>query len=388
MVFVVFDLVFLLVSQGFGWDGRLRNYIYCTAWLLSVLWRYCLGGRKGIQPVKTEWWGAGVVICLERDADLYMAQLMPLPLTVSCFYKIQIDFTFLVPAHPGGPGKGPINGCVCWVEHKTLTQSATVLSMCVCSTQRLPSRRPVQQCGKFHWQHLWTVGWYVGQTPMFTHCWSTSCRGHYPREFAEHFSLCLQCFDTVGWAVRKSIRPVKNWVMRCWCDYLSGVRSRLFAYGPADATAIHKTPSSLASFKSRLEKRPLNACSSSSSQRLWSYDLMALYRSVYYYLLLLLLFLSTSYELSVWIDDAGWLVSIYERSDVSESVRLSVPSVDSGSNKLLVCCFLAVSRCLPLSQPGRWQQILVANYHRHQSSGCSQRQCCDCIRIDISIVSE
>jgi len=47
---------------------------------------------------KTEWWGAGVVICLERGADLHMAQLMPLPLTLSCFSKIQIGFTFLVPA--------------------------------------------------------------------------------------------------------------------------------------------------------------------------------------------------------------------------------------------------------------------------------------------------
>jgi len=46
-----------------------------------------------------------VVICLEQGADLHMAQLMPLPLTVSCFSKIQIGFTFLVPAHPGGPGK-------------------------------------------------------------------------------------------------------------------------------------------------------------------------------------------------------------------------------------------------------------------------------------------
>ena len=61
---------------------------------------------------KTEWWGAGMVICLERDADLHMAQLMPLPLTVSCFSKIQIGFTFLVPAHLGSPGKGPLNGCV------------------------------------------------------------------------------------------------------------------------------------------------------------------------------------------------------------------------------------------------------------------------------------
>ena len=50
---------------------------------------------------KTEWWGAGMVICLERGAYLHMAQLMPLPLTVSCFSEIQIGFTFLVPAHPG-----------------------------------------------------------------------------------------------------------------------------------------------------------------------------------------------------------------------------------------------------------------------------------------------
>ena len=49
--------------------------------------------------------GGGVVICLERGADLHTAQLMPLPLTVSCFSKIQIGFTFLVPAHLGSPGQ-------------------------------------------------------------------------------------------------------------------------------------------------------------------------------------------------------------------------------------------------------------------------------------------
>ena len=46
-----------------------------------------------------------MVICLEGGEDLHMAQLMPLPLTVSCFSKIQIGFTFLVPAHPCSPGK-------------------------------------------------------------------------------------------------------------------------------------------------------------------------------------------------------------------------------------------------------------------------------------------
>jgi len=55
-----------------------------------------------------------MVICLERGVDLHTAQLMPLPLTVSCFTKIQIGFTFLVPAHPGSPGKRAVKRvCVC-----------------------------------------------------------------------------------------------------------------------------------------------------------------------------------------------------------------------------------------------------------------------------------
>ena len=55
-----------------------------------------------------------MVICLERGADLHMAQLMPLPLTVSCSSKIQIGFTFLVPAHPGSTGQRAIKRvCVC-----------------------------------------------------------------------------------------------------------------------------------------------------------------------------------------------------------------------------------------------------------------------------------
>ena len=54
-----------------------------------------------------------MVICLERGADLHMAQLMPLPITVSCFSKIQTGFTFLVPAHLGSPGKRAIKrACV------------------------------------------------------------------------------------------------------------------------------------------------------------------------------------------------------------------------------------------------------------------------------------
>ena len=53
-----------------------------------------------------------MVICLEQGAYLHLAQLMPLPLTVSCFSKIQIGSTFLVLARLGSRGKGPLNGCV------------------------------------------------------------------------------------------------------------------------------------------------------------------------------------------------------------------------------------------------------------------------------------
>ena len=59
-----------------------------------------------------------MVICLDRGADLPTAQLMPLPLTVSCFSKIQIGFAFLVPAHLGSPGQRAVKWvcvfvCVC-----------------------------------------------------------------------------------------------------------------------------------------------------------------------------------------------------------------------------------------------------------------------------------
>jgi len=53
-----------------------------------------------------------MVICLERGADLHMAQLMPLQLTVSCYSNIQIGFTFLVPAYLGSPGQRAVK-CVC-----------------------------------------------------------------------------------------------------------------------------------------------------------------------------------------------------------------------------------------------------------------------------------
>ena len=54
-----------------------------------------------------------MVICVDRGADLHMAQLMPLQLTVSCFSKIQFGFTFLVLAHPGSPGQRAVKQVLC-----------------------------------------------------------------------------------------------------------------------------------------------------------------------------------------------------------------------------------------------------------------------------------
>ena len=54
--------------------------------------------------------------------------------------------------------------------------------------------------------------------------------------------ICNGFLPSVLWrcwfGVRKSIRPVKNCVVRCWRGYLSAARCKWFAYGPADATAI------------------------------------------------------------------------------------------------------------------------------------------------------
>jgi len=63
-----------------------------------------------------------MVMCLQRGADLHMAQLMPLPLTVSCFSKIQIGLPFWYRLSRVVLEKGPLNGCVCvWFQSTKLS---------------------------------------------------------------------------------------------------------------------------------------------------------------------------------------------------------------------------------------------------------------------------
>ena len=76
-------------------DNKGLRQNYCLGYyVVSFSALTLLVGRQEGHPAckKTERWGSGIIICLERGADLHMAQLMPLPLTVSCFSKIQIGF--------------------------------------------------------------------------------------------------------------------------------------------------------------------------------------------------------------------------------------------------------------------------------------------------------
>ena len=86
-----------------------------------------------------------MAVCLEQSVDLHMAQLMPLPLTVSCFSKIQIGFTFLVLAHLGSPGKRAVKRvCVC-------------VCVCVCVTCRLTAENRDQLRNPTLGNRVWTT---------------------------------------------------------------------------------------------------------------------------------------------------------------------------------------------------------------------------------------
>ena len=102
-----------------------------------------LVGRQEGHPAckKTEWWGAGMVISLEQGADLHMAQLMPLPLTVSCFSKIQIGFTFLVPAHPGSPGQMAVKRVCVLLTVAIISYSVQLLAVSAWHTGGRVARR-------------------------------------------------------------------------------------------------------------------------------------------------------------------------------------------------------------------------------------------------------
>ena len=108
--------VLVVAGQMADWIGLWKLATYChmsyVTYAFSAL--TLLVGRQegGIWPVKTLRCWRGYLS--GARCRLAYAQLMPLPLTISCSSKIQIGFTFLVPAHPGSPGKRAIKWvCVC-----------------------------------------------------------------------------------------------------------------------------------------------------------------------------------------------------------------------------------------------------------------------------------
>ena len=134
----------------------------------SVLWCCWLGGRKGIWPVKHWVVGAGMVICLERGTDLHRAQTMPVPFTVSCYSKIQIGFTFLVPARLGSRGKRAVKRvCVTLYTKQQWNQKY----------MQLPAWRPFHQSGgEWHKRWCWASTqwgqWFVLSSVLW-HWWSS-----------------------------------------------------------------------------------------------------------------------------------------------------------------------------------------------------------------------
>ena len=104
-------------------------HILGTVYVPSVT--LLVGRQEGHPACKKLSGGVMAWLSLERGADLHVAQLMPLPLTVSCFSKIQIGFTFLVPAHPGSPGQRAVKRvCVCVFRYMHLLSD---VHTCRCS---------------------------------------------------------------------------------------------------------------------------------------------------------------------------------------------------------------------------------------------------------------
>jgi len=208
------DITVKTISQFYPQDGgesQLASKLrHCHPLLcgLTMLWRCCLGGRKGIRPVKTEWLGAGVVICLERGADLQMAQLIPLPLTVSCFSKIQVGFTFLVLADPGSPGQRAVKRvCVCHPMYKAYVESGS----------------PEDSSGK-------------GRSLAFTiaSCWTTSRVAG---------ALCVQ----VSWSQHNDkLTPRRSWWCSSWTARLASSCSRRWITASGGAKQLQTSSGVLA----------------------------------------------------------------------------------------------------------------------------------------------
>ena len=133
-----------------------------------------LVGRQEEHPTckKIEWWGAGVVICLERGAnDFIWSSWCHCHPIISCFTKIQIDVIFLVPAYPGCPGKEAVKQVhvIYTVSQKNVPplQLAVILTYTVQLQQFLAQILPRKQAIKMYFifpPHLTSASALSGET--------------------------------------------------------------------------------------------------------------------------------------------------------------------------------------------------------------------------------
>ena len=164
---------------------------------------------------------------------------------------MQISFIFLVPAHLGRHDKGSLNGCVCcWLlDQCVFTRFA--LSQASTQIYRLLLRRSKLRADISIWIGFVTLLFRNGKTDDARKVYDQSLlsldRKRRKLLSSSYSMVCCPLLmfiytPSVLWrcwlGVRKGIRPVKNWVVGCWRDYLSAARCRL-TYGPADATATH-----------------------------------------------------------------------------------------------------------------------------------------------------
>jgi len=127
-----------------------------------------------------------MVICLEQGANLHMVQLMPLPLTVSCFIKIQIGFTFLVPAHPRSP------------------RQRAVKRVCGSWSELLPKHDILQPCSTSHIIHMVRMNNFINTTSqllLLLH-FVTNCRHRLSRLVVQYRSstdsgLMMSCLPII-----------------------------------------------------------------------------------------------------------------------------------------------------------------------------------------------
>jgi len=107
-----------------------------------------VGWEEGHPACKiTEWWRAGVVICLGRGADLHMPQLMPLPLTISCFSKSQIGSGTSLPCNPGqSPGGRKTDVCMYVCNNNDVLKHLILLKSMILQSRLFQRRDFISEC--------------------------------------------------------------------------------------------------------------------------------------------------------------------------------------------------------------------------------------------------